>query len=469
MSNRRQNPSGLREHPLIIGVGVYLLSGVVVTAALIFGTTFMSRRIHVAMRRPGHPTQGGIGLVDACNNWDGRWYTKIVDEGYSYSETDCSGAAFFPAYPMLGRCVKRATGLRAEAALLVISHACLLAAFVMLAVYVRARQAGRGPAGAVDRDVRRNAGPNLEVVVAAEPRATPSVPPLRSGGDLEAPGLRSRRQPRSGAVVEWTLLAFAFFPPTLFFRMTYTESLFVLCLVAAMYAMECGWSVLSVASIVGLATGTRLVGAALLAPLALYAWGHFRQGRVRIVALMAAPFVGCWGMLAFMVLLQNQFGDPLAFAKAQAGWNGRPSATFSDYAAGLFSLEPIWSVFDPASPAYWAEYAHPESMVFNIQVLNVVCFVIVAALVAVGFFRGILNCRETLLGGLLLGIPYVTHSYQTLMWSEARFAAVVFPAYLVMGRVATRIPAWLAAGALGAAAFFLGSYTALFAAWHHIF
>jgi len=68
-----------------------------------------------------------------------------------------------------------------------------------------------------------------------------------------------------------------------------------------------------------------------------------------------------------------------------------------------------------------------------------------------------------------LGIPYVTHSYQTLMWSEARFASVVFPAYLVAGDLASRMPIWLATGLIGIGTFFLGAYAALFASWRLVF
>lgn len=421
--SQKQNGCCGRLRLLGAAVCIYLVSGTVVVLGVLFANAKL-------VRQP-HETQNGPGFINSFTSWDGMWYVRIVNEGYSLSRETYSAAAFFPAYPALGRCVALATGLRAEVALLCVSHTCLIAAIALLTSYLSSRpdQACFAPADGVSPACR----------------LAPS------------------------AKLQWTLLAFAFFPPSLFFRMAYSESLFLLCLVGAMYAMERDWPVLAVAVIIGLATGTRLVGVALLGPLAMYAWRRYRDGRTHVVEFCAVPFVGCWGIVAFMAFLQHRFGDPLAFMAAQAAWNRRPNATLADYAAGLVSLEPLWSVFDPSSPAHWEHYASPPSLVFNVQVLNVVCFVLVAMLIVLGAWRGILNQSETVLAVLLLGIPYCTHSYQTLMWSEARFASVVFPGYLVLGDMASRAPAWLAAGLLGISAFSLGAYTALFASWQLVF
>jgi hypothetical protein len=55
------------------------------------------------------------------------------------------------------------------------------------------------------------------------------------------------------------------------------------------------------------------------------------------------------------------------------------------------------------------------------------------------------------------------------MSSQVRFAAVVFPAYLVLGHLLARLPGSVAVAILGIAAFYLGSFSALFATGHLVF
>lgn len=70
--------------------------------------------------------------------------------------------------------------------------------------------------------------------------------------------------------------------------------------------------------------------------------------------------------------------------------------------------------------------------------------------------------------GLLL-IPYVTRSHEMCMGSMGRFAAVVFPLYLVLGRLLAKLPIPLAAALLGVSGLLMATYAALFAAWYRIF
>ncbi|MGH7128632.1 MAG: hypothetical protein ACREIV_08675, partial [Planctomycetaceae bacterium] len=75
-----------------------------------------------------------------------------------------------------------------------------------------------------------------------------------------------------------------------------------------------------------------------------------------------------------------------------------------------------------------------------------------------------LNGRELLLSALLLLIPYATMTYDNLMLSQPRFAAVVFPAYVVIGHLLCRSPRWAACLFLGVCGVLMGLYTVLFAA-----
>ena len=77
----------------------------------------------------------------------------------------------------------------------------------------------------------------------------------------------------------FVLLALGLFPPTLFMRMAYSESLFLFLTVLAMYGMERNWRLWGIAAVVGLATATRFTGVALLLPLAMHVWpGSAQRG-----------------------------------------------------------------------------------------------------------------------------------------------------------------------------------------------
>jgi hypothetical protein len=74
----------------------------------------------------------------------------------------------------------------------------------------------------------------------------------------------------------------------------------------------------------------------------------------------------------------------------------------------------------------------------------------------------------SLCAGLLL-IPYLLRAHEMCMTGMGRFAAVVFPVYIVMGRLLAKLPWPVSAGILALCAFFLGAYSALFAAWYRFF
>ena len=74
-----------------------------------------------------------------------------------------------------------------------------------------------------------------------------------------------------------------------------------------------------------------------------------------------------------------------------------------------------------------------------------------------------------MLNFFLLAIPYVTRAYEMCMASHARFAAVVFPAYIVLGRLLGAAPAWVTWTVIGVFSIMLMTWTALYAAGHLFF
>ena len=90
-------------------------------------------------------------------------------------------------------------------------------------------------------------------------------------------------------------------------------------------------------------------------------------------------------------------------------------------------------------------------------------------LVFIGARKSWLTGPEIVLSLLLLAIPYVTRAYEMCMASHARFAAVVFPAYIVLGRLLGPRPPWVTWAVIGAFTMMLMTWTALYAAGHLFF
>jgi hypothetical protein len=169
-----------------------------------------------------------------------------------------------------------------------------------------------------------------------------------------------------------------------------------------------------------------------------------------------------------MLFLQMQFGNPLAFVQAQSHWQSRPPVTVGERLAALVTLEPLWSVYVPSSPAYWKNWGQGISPLFSLQFANPLYFAVAVLLIALGAVKRWLLTGEVLLAAGLLAIPFLTRGYEMCMASQGRFVAVVFPLYIVLGYVLERLPTALAAGLCGLAAFYLAIYAAQFAAGYYL-
>lgn len=143
--------------------------------------------------------------IKAFANFDGIHYLYIAKDGYGYAQQ-----AFFPLYPSLMNLVGSFLGNNYLIAGLVISHGALLAGLFILRKY------------------------------------------------LKSLGL----SPRS---ILWVLLFLLLFPTSFFFGAVYTESLFFLLLVSALYSLQTKRYLL--AGVIGLLAGlTKFIGAFLFVP-----------------------------------------------------------------------------------------------------------------------------------------------------------------------------------------------------------
>ena len=394
------------------GVAVFVCTSAVVWIGVAFGTEFIEGR---------SPTT----LVLSCCRFDGMHYLDILTKGYSYVPNEPSPIAFFPAYPLVARGVTRLLAIEPSLALVLTSQFFTVASFVVFSAYVDQQ--------------------------------------LKAASDGEY--LSEQRHKR---LAEFTLLACAVVPSTFFFRMAYSESFFLFASILSFYGMQRNWRLPVICVIVGLATAIRPVGITLLLPLTMHIWRRSKSPLGffgRLACLL--PFA-CWGLVAFVVFQFVEFDEPFAFAKTQSEWRMRPKIMFGDKVSAIAAWEPIWSVYDAQSVAYWRRRGVSNPL-FNLQFGNPLYFVGTVMLVAFGAWKRWLQSSEVFYSAALLAMPYITRSYEMNMNSHARFAAVVFPVYIVLGRILNCAGPSLATGFLCVSGCLLAMYAALFATGHQFF
>lgn len=112
-----------------------------------------------------------------------------------------------------------------------------------------------------------------------------------------------------------TILILCLSPFSFFFNAAYTESLFLLLVVATlMLATNDRW--IAAGAVAGLATATRLVGLALIPALLYLAW----KRRLTLIETVTAIGLSCYGVLAFGVYSAFRTGNPFEYFRAQSNW-----------------------------------------------------------------------------------------------------------------------------------------------------
>jgi hypothetical protein len=245
-------------------------------------------------------------LMNLPVRWDAGWYLAIVTDGYRYAPNDSGvqqNIVFFPAYPMLVRFLGRLFGGHMPgyvAAGMVVSLAAFCAALAYLYMFAR-------------------------------------------------DGLGEEK----AAYALWLL---ACYPFALFFGAIYTESLFLLAIVGALYHLTKGevWP----AALWGLLAGlTKQNGVLLCLPLALVAVSSWlppalvrdphalpllTQPRAskdvrRTLAALVAAAMPAVGMLLYSAFIWRVSGDPFAWAKGQMAW-GRTYQSLARFVATQYAF-----------------------------------------------------------------------------------------------------------------------------------
>jgi hypothetical protein len=167
-----------------------------------------------------------------------------------------------------------------------------------------------------------------------------------------------------------------------------------------------------------------------------------------------------------MTLLYLAFGEPLAFMQTQPHWDERQIAGVGEKLWKLAALEPFWAVYVPSSPCYWGRVPPHENPLFNLKFWNPLYVLLTVGLIAYGARRRWLNACEVLLAASLMGMALWFQATRTCMMSQARYASVIFPVYVVMGQILTRLPGPLVGILCAISGVMLAIYSTLFVSWY---
>ena len=215
-----------------------------------------------------------------------------------------------------------------------------------------------------------------------------------------------------------TVVLVACFPASVFFSAVYSESLFLLLSVGAVYAARRDrWLLAAVAG--ALATATRSAGIVLLVPLAVLWWRERRPAAA--AALAAVPA----GLVAFCVYLEAVGRDGLGPFRAQDAW-GRE--------AGVGVLEGAEAAWDGArqivsgEPRTWPVY---DSAWLDVGLFAVLVLVLVAL---AGALRR-LPLAYSLYAAAALALPLAFPAQGQPLMSLPRFVSVLWPLHLWLALV----------------------------------
>jgi hypothetical protein len=376
-----------------------LLSRALVWTAAI--ATVLANGYEPSVTRPASPF-GALGrlLTAPATAWDGSIYPVIAQFGYA---PGLYWRAFYPGYPA----VLRAAAL-APAVTVLAGIAVSTAAFVA-ALYL------------------------LHRLVALE---------------------CDRR------VADLSVLLVAFSPMAFFFSAIYTESLFLLLSVAALYAARNGWW--ARAGLAGaLAATTRVTGLVLLVPLLMYAARGDRRRALPWLAVVA------FGGLAYFAY-SAAHGDPFFSVHAERIYWHRsfaPLGVLKGLKAALDGLRTLGGGHALATPSY--QVAGQLSIPRNLAAADVTdfAFLLFAAIAGIGSLRrlpapyGVYSLASTAV------VTFTYLPYEPLA-SLPRYVLVAFPCQIWLA-IWARTPA-RARVLVCVSAAFVAYYAGRFASWRWV-
>ena len=367
-------------------LGIFLWSRAAIWLAAIFAFYWFQPNRNPRASIWDSPVIHDLGsFTDVWARWDSVFFVRIAEHGY-----DKASAAFYPLYPALLAGLGRVFFGHYILAGIVVSLAATCGAFLLLFRIAEER--------------------------------------LGVGG-----GQR-------------TVLYLALFPTALFLQAVYSESLYLLLVLAAFVTAERG-RFAAAGVISGLAILTRATGVALLPSLALLAWRTRDRRRALGGLAVALPVAAIYPLV-----LWQQVGDPWAFWTAQDRWHRHVSR------AGPFGG--IWSALVHWTPAH-ADFKHAVA----VNAEGLVALVLLVALAVVAWRR--FGAPYGLFAAVSLAIPLSYPSSRWPLLSLPRFGLVIFPVFLALAALTAGRPR-LHTAVLACSALLLGVAVVQWALWQWV-
>jgi hypothetical protein len=363
-------------------------------------------------------------LFDPWQHWDGQWFLRIAALGYY---RDDASTAFLPAYPWLIRFVAPLFGGDTLISGCVVSWAAFAAALALL-------------------------------------------------WDL-------LHEELGDEVALTSLVLLVTFPTAFFFHAVYTESLFLLFVVLALWAARRGRFV--VAGCAALAASlTRWTGFVILPALLVEAWtlslaresgetGILLPSLLKRSSLRSLTRIGpsavvgvLLPVLAFPIVqgvFQSAVGDPWAFSRAQRFWERRLMPPWVGLIDGIRVLLPGHPPYLAPLPGGFPRLADYPGGFLEAHAYNLVAALGGLALSVVAIRRLRPSFGVLALGGVIL--PLMTPSRLQPLQSMPRFLVVLFPLFVALALLVRNRPLLTAvAVAIGAAlqGFFIARFTLWF-------
>jgi hypothetical protein len=318
----------------------------------------------------------GLGYVtDVWSRADADWFLGIAQRGYHND----GSAVFYPLYPLTIGLVGRAFDGHYVLAGIVISLACCAGAFVLL--YKLA------------------------------------LPRLGEDGARRA------------------LLYLALFPMSLFLQAVYSESLYLLCCLAAFVLAERGrW--LPAGVMTGLAILTRVAGLALFPAILLLAWRSPERRRA-LLSMLVAPALAA----LYPLWLQLKLHAPFSPIAGEAGWN-RHFSWAGPFGGLWHSLQAAWAGVEQLATgdrthAFWTQ-SHSDPLYVAAHNLEDLAFLVVFVWLGIEAWRrfgapyGIFVLVSL---AIALSVPHLGYPLLSL----PRFCLTLFPAFLALAAIATTV------------------------------